>query len=135
MKHTVLDLRGSQNNPERPYRLGCDFCNRSSDRLWCFRTRGFGYMMWPPRGAMESADGAWYACVFCTPLVKTCDPVALFARCSLINEAIRALPESAPSRPQFEGLYRAIFAAIVEDAPILEWRAGDRWPPAWPEVK
>lgn len=117
----VLDYRGTQELPERPLSLQCDFCNRHSDRLWCRNVRPFSVEMWP-RLRMEYQGGDWCACVFCNPMVDARDTPLLLARISIVNEEARGVPVSG-----FERLYNAVFDAM-EGAPAVLWNAGEVWP-------
>lgn len=123
----VLDYRGSQNLPERPLLLDCDFCNRPSDRLWCRRVSQFEAEMWPGHKFLFEG-GNWNACVFCNPMVYRRDVPLLLARVLIVNVEARKAPAVG-----FERLYNAVFAAM-DEAPAVQWNAGEVFPVEIPQA-
>lgn len=117
----VMDFRGTQNLPERPLNLECDFCGRISDRLWCRAVRPFSAEMWAKQ-SMQYQGGNWCACVFCNPMVEARDVPLLLARVSIVNEKVRGIPMDG-----FERVYRAVFDCM-DSAPAVPWSAGEVWP-------
>jgi hypothetical protein len=116
--HTFMDFRGSQNIPERPLLLPCDFCMTNVDRLWAWRK-------WPvctihrSRPPISDVDESehWWACVHCSALVRDRALEPLIARVLTLN----ALPPDI-----VRTLYEVLFQVLRDREPARIWTAGEK---------
>ena len=112
----TLDYRGSQPIPERPLLMNCDFCGAEVDRLWGWPCRP--HCVVAERFRLTSpSDGAWWACVFCNPLVRDRDLEALIARVCCRQPDLPL--------PMVRVVYPVVFAVI--DGEPVTWAAGELW--------
>lgn len=114
----VIDYCGTQELPERPDRLPCDFCNQTVERLWCRHVRPFVANLAPHRD-YKFTGGTWNACDRCCQFLMNRNIAGLARRIA------RAHPEGPPLE-WLESLFGVVYRNM--EGGNVEWRSGDRFP-------
>lgn len=117
----VADYRGTQDIPEQPNVLHCDYCHALVDRLWGRTTRPCGApLMYPKYRVVLPNPCHWWACVQCEGLRSADDWETLVARVITMQGFEPAMA------PVYVELYLGMNAAWTGE--LATWEAGQPWP-------
>lgn len=118
-ERVVVDYRGTQDIPDRPALLTCDFCCVDVDRLWEFRHRPVCVSLGQGQ-YMETPDAsAFMACVYCRPLFEAGDIKSLVARVVTVSPHLATIP-----RVGLERVYGGVWDAREPGEPRV-WHSGE----------
>lgn len=122
----IVDYRGTQNIPDRPLKVVCDFCTQPSARLWGRVTPPYSCApFWDHKRITSYPDWLhWWACVYCNRLLDPIDLEALIARALIMN---KIAPEDIELMTR---VYRWTYQAALQawTGVIHIWESGQRWP-------